>query len=141
MHWKDLLSLKRQGDTKKRLRTDQNNLRSGFEVDYDGLFSLRPFGTYKTKPKLFPFHSLVLFHTRLTHSLEVSVVGRSLGRAVGNAVIQKHPALAVTHGYHQHDFGTIVAAACLAHDIGNPLLDIRANKPSAIFLLLELAQL
>jgi dGTPase len=39
---------------------------------------------------------------------------------VGNAVIQKHPALAVTHGYQPHDFGTIVAAACLAHDIGNP---------------------
>ena len=120
MYWKDLLSLKRQGDTKKRLRTDQNHLRSGFEVDYDRIIFSSAFRHLQDKTQVIPFSQSGFVHTRLTHSLEVSVVGRSLGRAVGNAVIQKHPALAVTHGYQPHDFGTIVAAACLAHDIGNP---------------------
>ena len=107
MHWKDLLSLQRQGDTKKRLRTDQNHLRSGFEVDYDRIIFSSAFRHLQDKTQVIPFSQSGFVHTRLTHSLEVSVVGRSLGRAVGNNVIQKHPALAVTHGYHQHDFGTI----------------------------------
>jgi dGTPase len=52
--------------------------------------------------------------------LEVSVVGRSLGRLVGKQIIQKYPHLQEVHGYHANDFGAIVAAASLAHDIGNP---------------------
>ena len=112
--------MKRQGDTKKRLRTDQNHLRSGFEVDYDRIIFSSAFRHLQDKTQVIPFSQSGFVHTRLTHSLEVSVVGRSLGRAVGHAVIQKHPALGVTHGYQPHDFGTIVAAACLAHDIGNP---------------------
>ncbi|MCB0432778.1 MAG: dNTP triphosphohydrolase, partial [Mangrovimonas sp.] len=55
-----------------------------------------------------------------THSLEVSVVARSLGRIVGEALLQKYPHLATIHGYKMNDFGAIVAAAALAHDIGNP---------------------
>jgi len=56
----------------------------------------------------------------LTHSLEVSVVGRSLGRLVGKKIIEKYPHLQEVHGYQANDFGAIVAAASLAHDIGNP---------------------
>ena len=58
-------------------------------------------------------------HTRLTHSLEVSVVGRSLGRIVGKELLKKYPNLKEL-GYEINDFGAIVASACLAHDIGNP---------------------
>ena len=89
-------------------------------MDYDRIIFSSAFRHLQDKTQVIPFSQSGFVHTRLTHSLEVSVVGRSLGRAVGNAVIQKHPALAVTHGYQPHDFGTIVAAACLAHDIGNP---------------------
>ena len=56
----------------------------------------------------------------MTHSLEVSVVGRSLGRLVGKKIIEKYPHLQSVHGYQMNDFGAIVAAAALMHDIGNP---------------------
>ena len=56
----------------------------------------------------------------MTHSLEVSVVGRSIGRLVGKKIIEKYPHLQEIHGYQANDFGAIVAAASLAHDIGNP---------------------
>ncbi|MBT7243340.1 MAG: dNTP triphosphohydrolase, partial [Flavobacteriaceae bacterium] len=72
------------------------------------------------KTQVIPLSKTSFVHTRLTHSLEVSVVGRSLGRAIGKAVLEKHPQLYKVHGYQSNDFGAIVAAASLAHDIGNP---------------------
>ncbi|TRZ46447.1 deoxyguanosinetriphosphate triphosphohydrolase [Robertkochia solimangrovi] len=120
MNWESLLSLKRFGDRHKRLRTEQDEIRLGFEVDYDRIIFSSAFRSLQDKTQVIPLSKTDFVHTRLTHSLEVSVVGRSLGRAVGKEILKKHPYLLEIHGYQINDFGAIVAAAALAHDIGNP---------------------
>ena len=120
MNWEKLLSLKRQGDTLKRLRVEQDETRIGFEVDYDRIIFSSSFRSLQDKTQVIPFSKTSFVHTRLTHSLEVSVVGRSLGRVVGKKLIEKYPYLRQTYGFQSNDFGAIVAAASLAHDIGNP---------------------
>ncbi len=120
MNWEQLLSLKRFGDTNKRLRKEQDETRLGFEVDYDRVIFSSEFRSLQDKTQVIPLSQTDFVHTRLTHSLEVSVVGRSIGRKVGQKLIEKHPHLQTIHGYQANDFGAIVAAAALAHDIGNP---------------------
>ena len=120
MNWEQLLSLKRQGDTLKRLRLEQDETRIGFEVDYDRIIFSSSFRSLQDKTQVIPFSKKSFVHTRLTHSLEVSVVGRSLGRKTGKIIIEKYPHLKETYGFQSNDFGAIVAAASLAHDIGNP---------------------
>lgn len=120
MNWEQLLSLKRQGDTNKRLRNEQDETRLGFDVDYDRIIFSPEFRSLQDKTQVIPLSSTDFVHTRLTHSLEVSVVARSLGRKAGVKILEKHPALHEIHGYKPNDFGAIVAAAALAHDIGNP---------------------
>jgi dGTPase len=120
MNWEQLLSLKRFGDTNKRIRKEQDETRLGFEVDYDRVIFSSEFRSLQDKTQVIPLSQTDFVHTRLTHSLEVSVVGRSLGRLVGKKLLEKHPHLQNVHGYQANDFGAIVAAAALAHDIGNP---------------------
>lgn len=120
MNWEQLLSLKRHGDTNKRLRKEQDETRLGFEVDYDRIIFSSEFRSLQDKTQVIPLSKTDFVHTRLTHSLEVSVVGRSLGRSVGQKLLTKYPHLQTVHGYQINDFGAIVAAASLAHDIGNP---------------------
>lgn len=120
MQWEQLLSLKRQGDKGKRLRKEQDDTRLGFEVDYDRIIFSSAFRSLQDKTQVIPLSKTDFVHTRLTHSLEVSVVGRSIGRLVGKEIIKKYPHLQEIHGYQPNDFGAIVAAASLAHDIGNP---------------------
>ncbi|MCB0447113.1 MAG: deoxyguanosinetriphosphate triphosphohydrolase [Gelidibacter sp.] len=120
MNWEQLLSLKRFGDTHKRIRKEQDETRLGFEVDYDRIIFSSEFRSLQDKTQVIPLSQTDFVHTRLTHSLEVSVVGRSLGRKVGQKLLEKHPHLQNVHGYQINDFGAIVAAAALAHDIGNP---------------------
>jgi len=119
MNWEQLLSLKRFGDTEKRLRKNQDETRLGFEVDYDRIIFSDSFRSLQDKTQVVPLSKTDFVHTRLTHSLEVSVVARSLGRIVGQHLIKKYPNLA-EKGYQANDFGAITAAAALSHDIGNP---------------------
>ena len=120
MQWEQLLSLKRQGDTSKRLRKEQDDTRLGFEVDYDRIIFSSAFRSLQDKTQVIPLSKTDFVHNRLTHSLEVSVVGRSLGRLVGKQIIANYPHLKEVYGYQANDFGAIVAAAALSHDIGNP---------------------
>ncbi|MFY0599949.1 MAG: deoxyguanosinetriphosphate triphosphohydrolase [Cyclobacteriaceae bacterium] len=117
MNWKNLLSPRRFGD-KTEIELTQET-RSRFEQDYDRLIFSHPFRKLQDKTQVFPLPEDDFVHTRLTHSLEVSSVGRSLGKIVGEALIKKYDELQ-TAGYTFHDFGGIVAAASLAHDLGNP---------------------
>ena len=114
------MSLKRFGDTNKRLRKEQDNTRLGFEVDYDRIIFSSEFRSLQDKTQVIPMSKTDFVHTRLTHSLEVSVVARSLGRIVGKEILKKHPQLKDALWYQANDFGAIVASAALAHDIGNP---------------------
>src|SRR6476620_7779761 len=120
MTWEQILYLKRQGDTRKRLSIEKDDTRLGFEVYYDRIIFSSAFRSLQDKTQVIPLSKTDFVHTRLTHSLEVSVVGRSLGRLAGKKILEKYPHLQEIHGYHMNDFGAIVAAACLSHDIGNP---------------------
>ena len=119
MNWEKLLSLKRFGDNQARNRIDQDESRLGFEVDFDRIIFSDSFRSLQDKTQVVPLSKTDFVHTRLTHSLEVSVVARSLGRIVGNHIIEKYPDLE-KKGYQSNDFGAITAAAALCHDIGNP---------------------
>lgn len=119
MNWNQLLSLKRFGDNQIRPRKNQDETRLGFEVDYDRIIFSDSFRSLQDKTQVVPLSKTDFVHTRLTHSLEVSVVARSLGRIVGEQVLLRHPEL-TEEGYKMNDFGAIVATAALAHDIGNP---------------------
>ena len=119
MNWEQLLSLKRAGDIQKRPRAAQDETRLGFDVDFDRIIFSSAFRSLQDKTQVIPLSQTDFVHTRLTHSLEVSVVGRTLGRKVGKVLLERHPNLAQL-GYTFNDFGAIVAAASVMHDIGNP---------------------
>lgn len=120
MQWENLLSLRKQGDDRKRLRSEENDARLGFDVDYDRIIFSSAFRSLQDKTQVIPLSKTSFAHTRLTHSLEVSVVARSLGRIAGHKIVRKHPELQSHFKYQPNDFGAITAAAALAHDIGNP---------------------
>ena len=119
MNWEQLLSLKRHGDTQKRTRATQDETRIGFDVDFDRIIFSSAFRSLQDKTQVIPLSKTDFVHTRLTHSLEVSVVGRTLGRKVGKELLKRHENLK-NLGYTFNDFGAIVATASVMHDIGNP---------------------
>jgi len=120
MNWIELLSHKRLGYEKKYSPLDGKPIsRSEFEIDYDRIIFSYPFRRLQDKTQVVPLPEYDFVHTRLTHSLEVSVVGRSLGKLAGKHIVDNHAELKEA-GYTEFDFGAIVAAASLAHDIGNP---------------------
>lgn len=119
MNWENLLSLQKFGDKEKRLRKEEAETRLAFDMDYDRVVFSSAFRSLQDKTQVIPLSKTGFVHTRLTHSIEVSVVGRSLGRSVGNFLLTKYPHLREL-GYQINDFGAIVAAAAVAHDIGNP---------------------
>ena len=115
MIWKTLLSAKRKG---QRAGVGAESSRSAFEQDYDRIIFSHPFRRLQDKTQVHPLPEHDFVHTRLTHSLEVSSVGRSLGKRAGEIILQRYPDLSTE--FSLFDFGAIVAAAALAHDLGNP---------------------
>jgi dGTPase len=121
MKWEQLLSRQRYGqDVQQNKNIEEDEIRNDFEVDFDRVVFSSAFRRLQDKTQVIPLPKHDFVHTRLTHSLEVSVVGRSLGRICGQFVIKKYPALKNELNFTPSNFGSIVAAACLAHDIGNP---------------------
>lgn len=115
MNWQQLISNKRFGlEEIHEIRKDD---RSEFQRDYDRLIFSAPFRRLQNKTQVFPLPGSVFVHNRLTHSLEVSCVGRSLGNSIASQLVARHPDLANSH---IPEIGSIVSAACLAHDLGNP---------------------
>ena len=114
MNWKQLLSSQRLGLETRHQRKDD---RTEFQRDYDRLIFSAPFRRLQNKTQVFPLPGSIFVHNRLTHSLEVSSVGRSLGNDCARLLLEKHPELTDTH---LTELGSIVSAACLAHDLGNP---------------------
>nr|WP_235941214.1 dNTP triphosphohydrolase [Cyclobacterium roseum] len=99
--------------------SESGQQRSQFEKDYDRIIFSSPFRNLQAKTQVFPLPEQDFVHTRLTHSLEVSSVGRSLGKSAGSFLLEKYPELKAKQ-LQPFDIGGIVAAAALAHDIGNP---------------------
>ncbi len=115
MNWEQLLSNKRLGlESANQGRRDD---RTEFQRDYDRLIFSAPFRRLQNKTQVFPLPGSIFVHNRLTHSLEVSSLGRSLGNDCSRILLERHPHLAATH---ITELGSIVSAACLAHDLGNP---------------------
>lgn len=115
MNWQQLISNKRLGQ--EELHIKRKDDRTEFKRDYDRLIFSAPFRRLQNKTQVFPLPGSVFVHNRLTHSLEVASVGRSLGDDVARKLMEAHPELADTH---LSEIGSIVSAACLAHDMGNP---------------------
>jgi dGTPase len=115
MDWQKLITNKRLGQ--EIVHAERHDDRSEFKRDYDRLIFSAPFRRMQNKTQVFPLPGSIFVHNRLTHSLEVSSVGRSLGDDVSRALMKRHPEL---RGTLFEEIGTIVSAACLAHDMGNP---------------------
>lgn len=115
MNWNTLLSAKRFG--LEEFHQERHENRSEFQRDYDRLVFSAPFRRLQNKTQVFPLPGSIFVHNRLTHSLEVSCVGRSLGNDVAKGILAKEPDLQQSF---LPEIGSIVSAACLAHDLGNP---------------------
>ena len=116
MNWEKLLSKKRL-NKKSTSNKPKSDFRSEFHKDYDRIVFSSAFRRLGRKTQVHPLSNNDHIHTRLTHSIEVGSVGRSIGHNVGAFLEEK---LELPEGIYAQEIGAIVQAACLAHDIGNP---------------------
>lgn len=128
MDWGRLITNKRFGKEEKY--RENKEYRTDFQRDFDRLIFSAPFRRMQNKTQVFPLPGSIFVHNRLTHSLEVSSVGRSLGTDVARELQQLHPELRHTPFA---EIGNIVSAACLAHDMGNPPFGHAGEKAIASY--------
>lgn len=129
MQWAKLISDKRFG--LEQYHNPTAGIRSDFQRDYDRLVFSSPFRRLQNKTQVFPLPGSIFVHNRLTHSMEVSCVGRSLANEVSNALQIKYAS--ETWCSKLNNIGDIVAAACLAHDLGNPPFGHSGEKAISTF--------
>lgn len=107
-------------------RTGKNSAtsasRTDFQRDFDRIIFSAAFRRLQNKTQVFPLPGSVFVHNRLTHSLEVSSVGRSLGSAAGEFIFNNFQSGLDENAvnFYQHNLHNVIAAACLCHDVGNP---------------------
>lgn len=131
MQWEKLISDKRFG-LESYHDPKRGEMRSDFQRDYDRLVFSSPFRRLQNKTQVFPLPGSVFVHNRLTHSLEVSCCGRSIATTVASALSKKYADNPdVVNKLWQA--GDIVAAACLAHDLGNPPFGHSGEKAISTF--------
>lgn len=127
MNWRQLLSSNRFG--MEKYHDERKHDRTDFQRDYDRLIFSSPFRRLQNKTQVFPLPGSIFVHNRLTHSLEVACVGRSLGDRIGRELFRKYPSVDAPF----LEIGAIVSAACLAHDLGNPPFGHSGEKAIATF--------
>lgn len=124
--------------THKRVGSDKipSGPRSGFQRDFDRLIFSSPFRRLQNKTQVFPLPGTSFVHNRLTHSLEVASVGRSLGKMVGERISENYRGKDDdVYEFYRYELANVIAAACLAHDIGNPAFGHSGEKAiSAYFI-------
>lgn len=128
MNWRDLISNKRFGLEDRHTSNDSN--RTEFQRDFDRLIFSPPFRRLQNKTQVFPLPGSVFVHNRLTHSLEVACVGRSLGERISSSLSKRKE---LKNFELIQELGAIVAAACLAHDLGNPPFGHSGEKAISTF--------
>lgn len=116
--------------TEKRVGSDKVSpgTRSGFQRDFDRLIFSSAFRRLQNKTQVFPLPGTAFVHNRLTHSLEVASVGRSLGKMIGGRISELHKSNGEVYEFYRYELANVIAAACLAHDIGNPAFGHSGEK-------------
>lgn len=107
--------------TNQRSNTnDTSDARSEYQRDYDRIIFSSAFRRLQNKTQVFPLPGSVFVHNRLTHSLEVSSVGRSMGNLVGKFITKNYNLSEESYDFYNYSIHDVISAACLCHDIGNP---------------------
>src|SRR6476620_4295469 len=130
MKFETIFSEKRVGSEKVSTGT-----RSGFQRDFDRLIFSSSFRRLQNKTQVFPLPGTAFVHNRLTHSLEVASVGRSLGKMIGEKISESFRSNEEVYEFYRYELANVIAAGCLAHDIGNPAFGHSGEKAiSAYFI-------
>ncbi|HEX8461719.1 MAG TPA: dNTP triphosphohydrolase, partial [Segetibacter sp.] len=131
MKWQTIYTTQRVGQKEETAGT-----RSGFQRDFDRLIFSSAFRRLQNKTQVFPLPGSTFVHNRLTHSLEVASVGRSLGNMVGEKISREiGDKESDSYEFYKYELANVVAAGCLAHDIGNPAFGHSGEKAiSAYFI-------
>src|SRR6476660_3575776 len=116
--------------SEKRIGYDNSRpaSRSGFQRDFDRLIFSSAFRRLQNKTQVFPLPGTAFVHNRLTHSLEVASVGRSLGKMIGARISESFKGNEEVFEFYRYELANVIAAACLAHDIGNPAFGHSGEK-------------